>query len=92
MLLDWEGGKSGLGWPLSVRWTLQGHSILGSLTSSPSFFYFSEGFCFVLLPFMVFPQGLYLYLAESYREKVVYAILSGPEVLLGDFVELGGTP
>lgn len=41
---------------------------------------------------MVFPQGLYLYLAESYREKVVYAILSGPEVLLGDFVELGGTP
>lgn len=41
---------------------------------------------------MVFPQGLYLYLAENYREKVVYAILSGPEVFLGDFVELGGTP
>lgn len=49
-------------------------------------------FCFVLLPLMVFPQGLYLYLAENYREKVVYAILSGPEVFLGDFVELGGTP
>lgn len=33
----------------------------------------------------------YGYLAGSYREKVVYAILSEPEVLLRYFVGLGGT-